>query len=495
MKRDQEGGSAFKSLCFFFSAGVLCACVFLILIGPSSKPSSQTQAGEHSSNANNNKMTLAELAQTLAPSIQKNTLPNTIEVKSSSSVFKINYTINEQLQKSVEKLLGLYRPDYAAVVALDARTGELLVMTSYQREGRDIGNLAVRSSFPAASIFKIITAAAAVEESKLTSDSVIPFNGSYHSLYRKNVERFEQNRWTRYITLREAFAKSVNTVFGKLGLFYIGSQDLYHYAEKFYFNREFDSDLVFGQSQTVNLDEMQEDRWSIAEAASGFTLGNTLSPVHGAVIAATIAQEGRMVRPFIVNSVEDEAGNVMFSGEPKVIGSVIRSDTARELQDMMQATVQIGTSRKWFRQLLRKRIYQDAIIGGKTGSLTGLEPRGKYDWFVGFLKTDASDIAVAALTINEKVWRVKSSYLASELFRNYLSQSKNTPQDSKGVSQGSKSAFLDVDPNKEKTRHLETSDDLNGLDQASHPTTQSIYRDLESAPKKFANSRKLSSAH
>jgi hypothetical protein len=65
-------------------------------------------------------------------------------------------------------------------------------------------------------------------------------------------------------------------------------------------------------------------------------------------------------------------------------------------------------------------------VGGKTGSLTGLEPRGKYDWFVGYAQHGGQKIAISALTIHGKLWRVKSSYLARRAIEQYF----------KGVAQG-----------------------------------------------------------
>jgi beta-lactamase class D len=64
-------------------------------------------------------------------------------------------------------------------------------------------------------------------------------------------------------------------------------------------------------------------------------------------------------------------------------------------------------------------------VGGKTGSLTGLDPEGKYDWFVGFASHGDQRIAVAALTIHRKLWRVKSSYLARKAIENYFKDRMN----------------------------------------------------------------------
>ncbi|GIS91646.1 MAG: hypothetical protein CM1200mP20_16870 [Pseudomonadota bacterium] len=58
----------------------------------------------------------------------------------------------------------------------------------------------------------------------------IPFNGKTTSLYRKNVLHHKNNKWTRHLPLSASFGKSVNTVFGRLGLEYVGGEGLLDYA-------------------------------------------------------------------------------------------------------------------------------------------------------------------------------------------------------------------------------------------------------------------------
>jgi beta-lactamase class D len=70
--------------------------------------------------------------------------------------------------------------------------------------------------------------------------------------------------------------------------------------------------------------------------------------------------------------------------------------------------------------LLRKSAFQEMEMGGKTGSLRGLSPKGKCDWFVGYVRGEKSRIAVAALTVNEDKWRVKASYLARMFIEEYF---------------------------------------------------------------------------
>jgi len=59
-------------------------------------------------------------------------------------------------------------------------------------------------------------------------------------------------------------------------------------------------------------------------------------------------------------------------------------------------------------------------MGGKTGHLTGLSPKGNYDWFVGYATDGKKQVALAALTINEENWRVKASYLGRQFIESYF---------------------------------------------------------------------------
>ncbi len=339
---------------------------------------------------------------------------------SKESVF-VEYTIVPEIQAEAESLLERYHPDYGAVVAMDAESGEILAMAQTSTKDHGLGNLALRSTFPAASVFKIVTAAAAIDEGKAYTETLIPYNGSNHTLYKKNILSHADNRWTRFVTLREAFAKSINTVFGRLGIYKVGSKDLEKYAERFFFNKSIPSDLDIDISNTS---AGQYDQYELAEAASGFTLGNTLSPVHGAMLAAAIINEGTLVTPYIVKKAVDEFDRTLYTGHPKILGNVMSPYSAEQMKLLMHETVSRGTSRRFFKSLVSNDELADAEFGGKTGSLTARNPDGRCDWFVGYGHDQGRKIAIAVLTVHEKYWTVKSSYVAKTLFEEIFLQRK-----------------------------------------------------------------------
>ena len=338
---------------------------------------------------------------------------------------RLVYSFEPAEQAYMEKLLLQYRPDYGVFVAMDARTGRIITMASRTQGNATAENLALKATFPAASIFKVVTAGAVLDTEKVSPNTRIAFNGASHTLYRRNVVDTKENKWTRRMTIREAFGSSVNTIFGKLGLFYAGPETLRAYAERFHFNHPIRADFAI---QTGYSRFTADDPWSVVAAASGFTLDNTMSPVQGAMIASAVANDGVMMEPYLVNTVTNAQGEPLYQASPKRASIVVGPETARQLRELFEQTVVSGTSRKSFRGTLKKRSFDTVEFGGKTGSLTGTNPRGKCDWFIGYARFGDQRIAVAALTVNEKNWRVKSSMLAQLFLTDYVKKHHVSPR-------------------------------------------------------------------
>lgn len=364
-------------------------------------------------------LTKEDIMRGVGEDVSRNHFPEQarFEVGSIPVMARLEYGIQAEEQAYMEKLLSQYRPDYGAFVAVDAKTGRVITMVSRVQGRETLENLTLKATFPAASIFKIVTAGAVLDTNKASPETRIAFNGANHTLYRRNVVETKENRWTRRMTLREAFGSSVNTIFGKLGLFYAGPEILRSYAERFHFNQPIRADFPVQIGYTRFT---AQDPWSVASAASGFTLDNTMSPLQGAMIAAAVANDGVMMEPYIVDRMFDEQGRAMYTAAPRRSHIVVGPETAKSLRELFEQTVMAGTSRKSFRQAVHKRRFEDVEFGGKTGSLTGLNPKGKCDWFVGYARFGDQRIAVAALTVNEEKWRVKSSNLAQMYLTQYI---------------------------------------------------------------------------
>jgi len=326
----------------------------------------------------------------------------------------IHYSIDPVLQSHAEQSLAKFRPDYGMIVAMDATSGEILAMADIRRDGVDGDNLNLQATYPAASVFKTITAAAAIDMGKANAGTVIPYNGKSTTLYKKNVLRHRNNKWTNHRSLEKSFSKSVNTVFARLGIYTVGGDELLNYADRFAFNQQIGSDLPL-QPSTIEMNP--DDEWSIAEVASGYTRGTNISPVHGAMIAAAVANGGRMPTPHIIDAVTDEHGIILFENDSGETRQVISADAAAEMKKLMNETIRSGSAAKSFRKFPHKTL--DA--GGKTGSLTGFNPKGKYDWFVGYADDGERKLAYAVLCINKEFWYVKSAHLARTLIEKHFS--------------------------------------------------------------------------
>ena len=365
-------------------------------------------------------ITKDRLAETIGPFAKFHELPEELDFdlgRHEPSRLKVQYTLDAKLQKTMEALFRSYSPDYGAFVALDAQTGRVLSLISYSRDKGSHGNLALRATFPSASVFKVVTATAAIESKKVAPETVIPFNGRNHTLYRGQILKSNITRWTRFITFKDAFAQSINTVFGKVGAFTVGQSGLRTYADRFGFNRKINTDLPVQEGRAP----IPEDAWGLAETASGYTVENTMSPLQGALIAAAVANDGVMMEPFVVQNLFAADGSSVYLGEPKVSGVTMDRSTSHQLKTLMKETVVRGTSRGSFRGFFKSN-FALLDVGGKTGSLTGYDPKGKYDWFVGYAGSASQRIAIAALTISEKQWRVKSSYLARRAIESYYKE-------------------------------------------------------------------------
>ncbi|NND80827.1 MAG: hypothetical protein HKN50_00210 [Gammaproteobacteria bacterium] len=368
-------------------------------------------------------LTSAEVAAALTSHARQNRFPGRLMFQPAGKEpvsGRVNYTFDENVHSALAEVYLQYQPDYACFVALDVETGAILNLSSFIKADEDWENLVMRADYPAASVFKMVTAAAGLDLGKLSPSTVIPFNGKSTTLYKSQVLRHKPNKWTRTPTFKESFAKSVNPVFGQVGVFRLGAHNLSLYAEKFGFDKTLQSDFVLPPSR---VDLEFADRWEIAEAASGFTRDITLSPIHAAQMAAIVANDGKLVVPYMVESVRSDSGQLLYQTQPAVAPKqIISEQAARQLRSLMQATTRIGSARKQFRGLNRYKVYRGMEIGGKTGSLTGMSPRGRHDWFVGYAERDGRRVAYASLIINKEKWYVRSAYVARQFIYNYFTE-------------------------------------------------------------------------
>ncbi|MFS4458618.1 penicillin-binding transpeptidase domain-containing protein [Bdellovibrio sp. HCB2-146] len=360
-----------------------------------------------------------EIAKALGSQIRLNQLPEKVSVHldGEDKTLSPKYTIDSNLQAEADKLLKSYKPDYGAIFMIDAMTGEVLAMSSFQRDDPSGANLNLQATFPAASIFKVVTATAAVDKAGIMPEHKIHYNGGAYTLYRKNVLSDKVTRWTNVISLKDAFARSINTAFGRLSIENLHPEDLNDYANRFMFNQEIPTDFPVEMGVAYI---PPGKGFEMAEAASGYNKTNRMSPVQGAMIAASVANDGKVVVPYVVRSLENDKGEAVYQGASLSNGTIMTKESAGKVRELMEQTVLAGTSRRSFRPIVKDRKFREIEMGGKTGHLTGDNPRGRVDWFVGYALDEDRRIAVAAITVNKKFWTVKSAHLGQSMFRKYF---------------------------------------------------------------------------
>jgi cell division protein FtsI/penicillin-binding protein 2 len=335
-----------------------------------------------------------------------------LPIKKGDKTYNVHFTLDEALQAKIENVYERYSPDYAAFVALEPETGKILAMVDYSSRGHE-GNLALKATYPAASVFKVVTSTAALDQGKVRPNALFPVNGSYGTLYKRNLRNYV-NRWTRFISIEEAFAKSVNTVFAKIAMTRVGPDSLQKYANSFGFNQQisFDMPIEMGSAR------IPSDDFGLAESGSGYTQRQTLNPVQGAMMAAGVINGGKIVSPHVVDNVTNSEGEKVYEAEEReVLFQPMDQDTAHSLAMIMENTVTRGTARREYRDYNHHPVLSKLFIGAKTGSLSGTNPAGRYDWFVGFAQSSSNPkkkIAFASMIVNGKYWKVKSSHIARE---------------------------------------------------------------------------------
>ncbi|MGF1466284.1 MAG: penicillin-binding transpeptidase domain-containing protein [Sandaracinaceae bacterium] len=318
-------------------------------------------------------------------------------------------TLDAGLQRHLEGVFRRYEVPVGAAVAIEPATGRVLAYVSH-RQGEGGEDVVLDPSPPAASVFKIVTGAALLEAGVHVDERVCYHGGRRgislaHLRDRPAVDR-------SCATLTEAMGSSINAVFAKLADRHLDPPSLERYASAFGFGHALPFDLATRASAA----DVPADRLEFARTAAGFW-HTSLSPFHGAAIAATVAHGGRLMRPYVVDEVIGGGGRSVYRAEPRPFRSVIGADTARYLGRMMEETVAQGTARRAFFDRAGHAFLPGIRVAGKTGSLSRDRPYRGYTWFVGYAPAEEPTVAVAALVVNGPRWRIKGSYVGREALR------------------------------------------------------------------------------
>ncbi len=355
---------------------------------------------------------------------------NTLFVDAPETRYKITTSIDVDLQEYLlsvlDRLKTLTRgkPQRIAFVVMEANTGKIIAMTGFDLENPD-ANPCIESNYPAASIFKIITASAAIETLGYTPQTPLFFNGNKYTLYKRQLKG-KKNKYSYKISFSSAFAQSVNPIFGKIGKNSLGKEKLESYADAFGFNQVVNSEITFvsGAFKTNSKD------YHLAELGCGFNHETTISPVFGAMLTSAIINAGNIMLPSIVEHVTDASGAVIYANKETAYKNAIRPETAATMMQLMEKTISKGTARKSFRGFSKDAVLSKLLIGGKTGSLYNRAHTVKYDWFTGFgaEKKGPKKIALSVVVGHRKYIGTRAGTYAKNILKKYFKKTAVTAQ-------------------------------------------------------------------
>ncbi|MGW7078890.1 peptidoglycan D,D-transpeptidase FtsI family protein [Streptomyces sp. NPDC054871] len=342
-------------------------------------------------------------------------------------------TLNAAAQKAAYD--GLKGRGKGAVAAIDPSTGAILALASApsydpstfagntDKEAEQFGKLdkdkdqpmlnrALRETYPPGSTFKAVTAAAALEHDLYNdidapTKSPLPWTMPDTQTPLPN----EGNIPCKNASLREALRVSCNTVFGKIGSD-LGKDKMLETAEKFGFNEE----QFVPVRSNASVFPKKMDRPQTALSSIG-QFETAATPLQMAMVASAIANDGKLMEPYMVSELQAPNLDVIEKHAPKEMSRPLSEENAQKLQDMMQTVINDGTG--------TNAKIPGVTVGGKTGTAQhGVDnSENPYAWFISYAKTDSgSPVAVAVVVEDSKASRddISGGGLAAPIARDVM---------------------------------------------------------------------------
>ncbi len=320
----------------------------------------------------------------------------------------VQTTISPKLQQIALEQLGTKK---GAVVALDPKTGAILAMVSTPTydpntlathdlaaaraawtalnadPSKPLSDRGTREIYPPGSTFKLVTAAAALENG-IAPDTLLDTPSRLTLPNSSSVLGNESNCGNTQQTMDRALQLSCNTAFANLGLM-LGADKIRAQAEKFGFNTTPMTDINAAKSQfPKNLDPAQ----TMLSAIGQYDVA--ASPLQMAMVVSAICNDGVLKTPYLVSEVRSADLRVLYRHGPDE-KQALSAASAQALQQMMVNVVQKGTG--------TKAQVPGVVVGGKTGTAQTDPSKNPYAWFVSFAKNP--DIAIAVFIEDANVPR------------------------------------------------------------------------------------------
>lgn len=302
-------------------------------------------------------------------------------------------TLDPDLTARVWKVLDKGRVALGHVLVMDPRSGDLLayVSTDPQRFPPD-------RAYPAASLVKVVTAAALMDLAPRAAATPCRYAGNKYRLNLKGVD--PPSRGGNEATLRRALATSNNKCFAQYAVHKIGGSRLIDAIDRFGLLR-----AAAPAHPPGVVSDPGDDRLELGQLGSGLD-GLRITPLHAIQLAGILAH-GRRVSPTWVSDASP-------TGEAE---RVLTEDLSRELRDMLVETTRRGTARKAFRTRRGRPLLQGIQVAGKTGSLNGRNPDGRYEWFIGVAPAENPTLAVATVAVQGPLYWMSASQMAAEVLK------------------------------------------------------------------------------
>jgi cell division protein FtsI (penicillin-binding protein 3) len=292
--------------------------------------------------------------------------------------YQVRLTVDLGLQNIVENeidaAMAQYSPQKATIILMRPQTGEILAMANrphfdlnLRSEARpeQMKNRAIIDMMEPGSTFKIVAAAAALNERKVRPDSSIFCE---NGLWNFGGTALHDHRSFSYLSVREILIKSSNIGAAKLALT-VGDEKFYEYIRRFGFGERTGIELP-GEINGLIRPPKSWSKISITRIPMGHEIGVT--PLQMTVAMATIANGGKLIMPRIVKSITTSDGKSISSLSPVVLRQVISPETAREIGDALRGVVSdSGTA--------AAAAVPGFTIAGKTGTAQKVDPRGGYE--------------------------------------------------------------------------------------------------------------------
>ncbi|WP_031509134.1 peptidoglycan D,D-transpeptidase FtsI family protein [Streptomyces megasporus] len=333
-------------------------------------------------------------------------------------------TLDAEVQKAAYETMGDKK---GAAVALNAETGAILGLVSTpsydpssfagmsDKDGEAWNSLqkknnpdepmlnrALRQTYPPGSTFKVVTAAAALESGMYDIDEKTDTPDPYRLPDTVTDLGNDGNHPCEDASLRVAMQWSCNTVFAKIS-HEIGNEKMIEYSEKFGFNKEH-----FVPVRAVESVYPEDNRPQNAMAGIG-QASNRATPLQMAMVAAAVANDGKLMEPYMVDQLVAPNLNVVEEHTPKEIGRAVSPENAQKLQQMMEAVVEKGTG--------TTAQIDGVTVGGKTGTAQHGENNSKnpYAWFISYAKTDDGSPPIAVAVVIESANVLRDDIAGSKL--------------------------------------------------------------------------------